>query len=227
MTEALKNQGSNDLKISNVPYELFLSVVDTVPFPPKFIEASFLAGGVSPPERYGEDSNKDRERYLKECKQNGIIPFTNLDFQYDRENQLFVPDRHQDKINTSKYFSGEQAKSNEIDALFKGGKIHRFEFKSLVSDFDESMFPEFKKCLENLSREDYQMMHADLTLEVYSRRGYGEGTFGDSEIYLETLRKDPLERRVRVKLGGRNTSDEMKEKVTEWFEGLKQKYSSH
>lgn len=210
------------LNLQNVPYELFLEVMDSVPIEPQYADVSFLAHGILPP-RYQND--EDRGRYLDVCKQKGVIPFTNLEFEYDRNSQLFVPSRRPDKgVVTSQYFSGNPIKSNEIERFFQGGKIHRIEFKSRPSEFTESMFPEFRRNLANLSQEGYQIGDAELDLTVYHRGGYEEGTYGDTEVYLRTLRH-PLEREFSVKFGRRATSSEKSQDIFEWFNGLKQKYN--
>src|SRR3989304_4595822 len=115
------------LEFSVASHELLAEAINTVPLPPRYVEASFFAGGVLSPRSHGDKKDEDRTRYLDECKKQGVMPFTNMDFEYDGISQLFVPSRYQDKANTSKYFSGEQIKSSEVDLLFKGGKIHRME----------------------------------------------------------------------------------------------------
>ena len=230
MTSAVKKSSiPEELKLQNTSYELFTEVMNTVPIDPKYVEVSFLAGGVLPPRHQndkGPKTIKDRGRYLDECNKKGVMPFTNLDFEWDKERGLFVPLSRQDTAITSIYYSGHPIQENEIEHISQGGKIHRLEFKARPREFTESRFAEFKKNLARLSLKGYQMWCAELSLTVGYQGGYDENTtYGDTEVYLSTLR-NPIERELRVKIGRRDTSDEETQKVMDWFNGLKQKYES-
>lgn len=204
---------SERLTLQNVPYELFLEVMSSVPIEPKYADVIFLAHGIFPP---SDIDNKEKTRYLNECREKGIVPFTTLEFGYNEKKGLFLPE-----LSPTRYYNPSNL--DEVNLLFKGGKNYRFEFRTKPHEFEE-----FKKNLPSLLQEDYKLMDADLYLTTYRLTGYTQGTYGDARIFLKSfhsLETDVEKRKLEVELGRIETSNEDNKKLINWFNILKEKYS--
>ena len=79
----------NQKRIISTSQELFKEVITSIPVVPEYAEISFLADGIKLPKR---DDAADESRYVKECFNNEVMPYSNMALPYNEHIGTFIPD---------------------------------------------------------------------------------------------------------------------------------------
>lgn len=195
----------DDLKIENPSGSLVLDAIKGVPIVPKYVSVRMVSNGVPPP-KY-EDA-EDRKRYLADCAVNSIMPWTSLEFEFNRDTGVMVPKDRQEITYVSSLNGLEEA----IQSLIKGGKFHKIYLES----YGINLFSNFLKKVSEFSGSDYVPHILSMDITQYHMTGYNYGDYGDTVLSLsyDDMTGDSV---LNLKMGGSNTSDEQREKLKSWF----------
>lgn len=185
------------MKITKVSQELFVEAIKT--FPVDCSNMEFRMYAKTPDFPIKDDSE---ERYVSECLENNIIPFSLVEFRYRQDKGLFVPDDfriYHDKI------------SESIQKLLEGGKFNQVEIKNYTDSC--AAFEEFRKengLLDLMLSKNYKLSSGDI-----------EGNYGNSNLIF--FAKYMGRKRLELVLGYK-LADEGREKLVGWFKELEDKY---
>lgn len=196
----------SSLVIRNASQDLFLEALKTVPLQPQYATLEFVAEGIREPWPSKED--KDRIGFIESCRAKGVIPFSTILFE--PKERVFVP--------SNSFFEGFRLAYDSLGDLVKGGKIHTLKFKTNPGYFELFM----DKHLGQITGNGYEISKADLALTTYRLTGYNEGTYEDTQLFLEENNK------IRLSLGGMRNYDEAegqrkRESLEHWFRELSKK----
>ncbi|PIN93187.1 hypothetical protein COU56_03820 [Candidatus Pacearchaeota archaeon CG10_big_fil_rev_8_21_14_0_10_31_9] len=205
-------KGLGEGRIDNVSRELLLEAVRTVPITPKYSEIVLAADGILSPQGKSESELK----YIAECRDHGVMPFSNLRFEYkynhDLNKSIFIP--NYDGI-FSPGILGISPKSGSFDeviqGLIDGGRFHNIHFENGFVKFRDEF-------LQGLLEKRYEINSGDLTLATYSLTGYNEGEYTDTTIKFGGFTSG-FKLHIGHELPGGKT-----EELSSWFGGLYDKY---
>lgn len=191
--------------IDNPSQELFLEAFKSVPIEPCYSTLVFNADGVKNQDYWNWST--DDKKYLEECDNKGIIPFSFVRFEWDFNEGLFKPRAFlSDSILTNSSPEG-------IKGLIKGGRVHKIMF---TNGYREAVNDQLPFLLE----QNYKINSGDIALSLYHLTGYNQGYYPDTQIIfdLENHRNG-----LELKMGS-NISQEDELKVKSWFNRLYNKY---
>lgn len=191
----------SELLIKDPSQEFLREAVLSVPGRVLKGELTFAALGLSRPE-----SQDQIVSYYEECQRLGIIPGSNLHYEYHRE--LF-----RTRLEAATFPELLSFDASRAELLFKGGKIHFINFK-----LDEPIGLGFELLrqylLKKLLAADYQLSTGEMMLA----RQYPPRT---AQVFFC---------RDRLRMTGyetHNKEDEnYNEELQEWIHGLAEKYKS-
>lgn len=199
-------------KIETKSKEIFRDVVKTLIVIPYSTHIFMLANGVSP-----ADFDNLEEKYLEECKQHKIIPFSSVGLDYDSASDLFIPQSNQNILHLYRSFSQIRLRQT-TEALLKGGKIHRLTIQIPDIGLKPSYEKGFQKLrdgfLDVVLENEYQFYNGDLWIKEF-------GTSQPSHLSLKT--ENGISR-LELELA-KGFTVPYREKLTEWFNQLSARYS--
>lgn len=110
-------------RIENTNQDFLLRAINTIPYVPNKGEIILFESSCKlPKNNLTHDETLD---HIKTCNDNGIIPFSRIDFDYDSKQKLFLP-------TNSKVISSPTNPELIIavyNVLARGGKIHQLKFR--------------------------------------------------------------------------------------------------
>jgi len=198
-----------DSKISNPSNKLVLDAVESVPVVPRYVEVRMVVGGIPPP-KYEDD--RDRRRYLMDCAENRIMPWTSLDFKIDgRAGGVMVP-KYQQNISG---VSSPERLAEATAGLLAGGRFYEVRLESSGGE----LFPNVKESISMFSKCGYVPHGLSMDITQYHLTGYSQGDYGDTVL---SLRHNDITGGavLNLKMGGSNTSTEQRRKLGKWFSDL-------
>jgi len=143
--------------------DIYLEIVRTLPLIPANVELDFYADGIK---RSYHDSPIQTEQYVIQCRERGIIPFSELKLKYDCDWGVLLPSfgLYDNILSLDKSRTWEQIKEAR-SSLLSGRKINKV---GIVSDrINENDFREIKDLAEELVSKGYTLLGGDLGLSVY------------------------------------------------------------
>ena len=209
ITAELETIGTNETS-----QELFQEVLRTVPVDVEYAELSFLAHGILDP---GYNEEGDMQRYIKECSERGVMPFSQVKLKWNRIKGFPDPSTTTDFLAV---YGNYDSKTKEIatDRLLEGGKIHNINVETENFHFD---FEDFQKgLLERILRAEYEVGKVDLWLSTCHLTGYNEGTYRESGLTMGRGRRG-FELQIE-----RFPDAEGKRVLVDWFTQLTQKHDA-
>lgn len=212
------------MKINNSSQELFQEAVRTLHLQPEYAEISMVARGVSLPKR-GEEAGEAERRYISECVENNIIPFSESKLYYGRREGLFVP-RAERGIDIRLYEElSDQGRKEAVDMMLKGGKPSRIKFEmeqDVLIHPVQTGFSFFRgEFLDTMVHNGYQLEKGDLWLsQGYSHQHYSEGYRRGGGLSFDV---DGIRKGLELQLP-RTMPEEDNKKLVGWFNALKEKY---
>lgn len=215
------------LEIRTSSQELFQDVINSVPLLPEKAELTFLAEGIVLPQYHysrviHNKEENDEKRYISECSKKGIIPLSMMELRYSHNRGRFMPEHFSGIIRVPGTESSNYIIENAIIGLIKGGKIHQIDIKI---DEGAHRFEEFKKSLfNNLLEQKYQIYRGTMYVIEDEFRIKGVRLYFLAKIDNRKFKVNKLELQLQI---GEEVHKRETNKMTNWFNQLKEKYQSH
>jgi len=190
---------------------LFLKAIRTLELTPHFYHMELLANGIK---SVNNRIIEDDKRYINECKQFRVMPYTKLYLEHKGNNFNI------DKITAP----GSQKEFVEsLNYLLSGGRFHEISIKSNANTQFDNSFNYFKKeFLDKFIEENYKLTGGDIWLSShYLKIGcYDNGGYiPESRIEFGSI---SLEKGLKLSLEGKMPEgDPDGSKINKWFENLK------
>jgi hypothetical protein len=203
---------TNQIVIRANSPELFSELIMKVPVTPEYAELTFSAKGVMLPK---DNDCDDESRYIKECFEKHIIPYSEINLSYNEHVNTFTPQsRRSELIHLSEGYSTLRNIAS-IEGLLSGGQIHMVNLDTKRFDLAEASFQHLKEYFMcNLSNRDYQAHAGELWLSAEERRGYNSGMYANNLIRFNN--KDGVELITR--------KDKPSDEVLGWFYALAERF---
>ncbi len=151
------------------------------------------------------------ERYLWECTEKQVLPYTVLAVEYDAKQkrsrhwiEQVRPDTHRESVGEREVGQG----------MLAGGKIHLLKLEIGEIKDEETLQHVAEQLLPDFAAQRYVLHHGDLWLTRYRMCPdvYGRGT--------SVLLQSPTPLELRLELASPISGQE-KERLEEWFERVK------
>ena len=204
----------DEIKIRTRSPEIFSEAINSLPLLPKYAKIEFLADGICLP----FDNKIEREkRYLSECSQKRVIPFSRIELEYSVNKETFVPKAsfHAPILRVPRGNSYISNMENAVKSLIKGKRIHEICINTEEGLGIEEIFEEFRKSLLNTFLEqNYQINEGCLEFGLRSEHRNTSLVFRTNASGVRGLNlmlKDDL-------------PSEKIEKLKSWFNELKDRY---
>jgi len=194
------------MKIEKPSYKLFTEAIRDLDVLPAYFDIEMLADGILYP-KYKDET--DKKRYLSECEEKRVVPYTVIKLVYDISFKLrFVPPVFTDPVIRSR-------KKEDIERLIKGGRIHKINFEAKAPAFEGFEFfrDEF---LDTMLKNGYQPYEGELILNYFLDHESDRISFG----------MDGFNRGLELELQSDKLSKEELREVLVWFSLLKRKYEN-
>lgn len=159
--------------------KLFRQALDTLPAEVTYWEMELSAPNI-PHRHYLEELTP--EAYVQRCKNNGIIPYSQLKLEWYRD-CLSPKDERTTNLSSE---SSDLQREALVDALARGGKFANVEISQNHSTAGFERFKRFKaRYLDTFLKEGYWISSANLWLSYYtSHEHYAEGDYQDGGLRL-------------------------------------------
>lgn len=205
-------EGIREAKIAS--QELFLEALETLPIPPEYGDLSFVADGIRLGYVLGPEIQPEEVDYLIECQKRGILPFSELKFEYKSRDGHFTP-------TDSLFAKGEghhpERKRASHKSLLSGGRFNTLTFDIGPHGEGKAGLQNFKEeILGSLIEEGYQIHEGELWLTTWRSHGYTDGYREDTGFHFGT---DRWNKGIHLKLGS-GLSNEAKTNLIGWFDRL-------
>lgn len=183
-----------ELVIDSPSQKLILDVLSLVPAPPKFSKFTFVADGIVQLRGPREEREKIEQDYIAECLAAKVIPYSHLRMDFKGEMFTFGAEGFVDRggyFNDSTFqlhVGSPEKYSPTMEAIIKGGRLHRISFQSGTEDGEEPFRHVMDRHLPLLIASGYILRAGEWWLtERYSRGGdYGESGYDPvSSFHLE------------------------------------------
>ncbi len=213
MTLTMEELGTIGTK--KVSQELFREAVETIPSHIEYAGLEFTYAGIP---RFGYED--DEKKYVSECVQQGVMPFSQLKLNYKSDFKCFILETsfNENFLGIDRN-STEEIKNASFNGMLKGGKIHSME--TLVGDGHNLLkFEDFKEeFLKKFLEAGYHLSGGDFWLSSYHLTGYNQGNYRESGMLLEHRKGIELQLEKYPNADG-------KQRLVEWFTQLTEKHDA-
>src|SRR3989338_755091 len=211
---------SNSIETQN--HKLVLKALNTVPIKPVYSSVGLKIDRI--PEAPYDDLYTDVEymypscgsesgnkytvdRYIKQCLENRVIPFSELGFVYDRDSGIFVPDKLSVHVDYKKLPKNKI--SNLYQSYISGGRPHLI---GVDLDGEEEYNQFCRNFLNYLLERGYKIYNYQLDLLVYQD---GTDDVVDSSFEVHMLGNGSYSLDLYL---GNLVSNEFAVMFSQWFE---------
>jgi hypothetical protein len=193
----------SDYLIKNPSHALVIEAIKTLPGEPESIKLELLADGLKMP--LFPDNDEEIKEYIKTCKYQNIIPFSNKRVRYNFQVEESI---HKNPEVIKTFFAGGRTNMVNIDIYSS------FDWKT-IETFKEVLFPSL---LEN----NYKVSYGEIVVSGH-KTGSHESEGYNSDLALRINYGDKKGLSLLLDENYKNVQTE-KSIYEKWFKDLKTKY---
>jgi len=194
---------TRELRIENPSRDLLFIMARDIPLPPYKGELVFLANGIKHPK---SENREDNIRYYAECAEAGVIPNSGLTLEYDCFSKSF---KYKDRFVESNPDVLYETRIRTLESVFAGNRDHKVTIE-LKAELHEKL--QYYELLNLLISNNYHLYQGNFSFKT--------SPYSLKLIVPETRIEFELEKELKLNIG-KDTSQKDRDKLTEWFNGLK------